>query len=129
MLASATLLTQDKVYEVMAFCHAFTPVLKAILVVGRGLKDTMAEKRGEVGQVAFRSLRIGRSLKLAEGLDQANLLRSLEQIEEAFKRPRKPKIEREFNKALGNARRELPRLTVSVTTEPPAVPAANLKAG
>jgi hypothetical protein len=124
VLAGASLLTTAKVRNVMAFCDAFEPVMNLLLNAARGVGDTMAEKRAEVGSLAFRAVRIGKTLRLPDGLGRENLVRHLQLMEQAVRPARRTtKTERDVRKAVEEAKRTTPPLTLNVTTAPPATPA------
>ncbi|HYI07607.1 MAG TPA: hypothetical protein VEK57_00925 [Thermoanaerobaculia bacterium] len=115
-LATASMLTAPEVRDALSSSVAGRRVLRELLTIARGMADTIAETRAGVGSRCRRALYILHQMTLKD--DRQAAVAHLPEMEEAFKRPRKSKLEREVNVALKDAKRAAGGLSVSLTAQP-----------
>ncbi|HYI13656.1 MAG TPA: hypothetical protein VEK57_31740 [Thermoanaerobaculia bacterium] len=112
-LVTATGLTAAEVNGALAFDRAHSGTLSRLQTFTRGVEDTMAEKRAHIGRRFVRALKIARQLRMPE--DTFETVPALQDVETAYRRKRRPKLERQVVGALRKAKRAVRTAPIDIT--------------
>ncbi|HYI13254.1 MAG TPA: hypothetical protein VEK57_29680 [Thermoanaerobaculia bacterium] len=131
-LTAAVGLTSEEIMDVIHYTMAYRSVETKALLFGRGMGDTIAEKRATVAARCVQALKIAR--QMARKGEKHTAVPYLAAMEEAFKarRRRNPQSddERNVTKTLRSAKRRAQTILVELNTTPQAKPTTTqFKAG
>lgn len=88
-LATSAKVTGSQLRDVIAFARAFASLADELELLARGVRHTIAVRRGELTRLALRTYRIARSLDLPTEADQ--LVPHVREMKRALGRGRQPK--------------------------------------
>lgn len=88
-LAGSSQITGSELRDTIAFARAYTSVADELEVIARGLRDTIAARRGDVGQRALRAYSMAKSINRPS--DREVLIPHVNEMKRALGRGRRSK--------------------------------------